>query len=58
MWIARRSPTKPIDPGMLDNLVGGGLAAGLTVAQTLVKEGWEEAASRRGRCHAPLRAAG
>jgi 8-oxo-dGTP pyrophosphatase MutT (NUDIX family) len=43
MWIARRSRTKPIDPGMLDNLVGGGLAAGLTVAQTLVKEGWEEA---------------
>jgi 8-oxo-dGTP pyrophosphatase MutT (NUDIX family) len=43
MWIARRSPTKPIDPGMLDNLVGGGLAAGLTVAQTLAKEGWEEA---------------
>lgn len=43
MWIARRSRAKPIDPGMLDNLVGGGLAAGLTVAQTLVKEGWEEA---------------
>jgi len=43
MWVARRSATKPIDPGMLDNLVGGGLAAGLSVAQTLVKEGWEEA---------------
>jgi 8-oxo-dGTP pyrophosphatase MutT (NUDIX family) len=43
MWIARRSRTKSVDPGMLDNLVGGGLAAGLTVAQTLLKEGWEEA---------------
>ncbi len=43
MWVARRSATKPIDPGMLDNLVGGGLAAGLSVAQTLAKEGWEEA---------------
>ncbi len=43
MWIARRSQAKPIDPGMLDNIVGGGLAAGLTVAQTLMKEGWEEA---------------
>ena len=43
MWVARRSATKPIDPGMLDNLVGGGLAAGLSVAQTLVKEGREEA---------------
>jgi 8-oxo-dGTP pyrophosphatase MutT (NUDIX family) len=43
MWIARRSPTKPIDPGMLDNLVGGGIAAGLSVEQTLIKEAWEEA---------------
>jgi 8-oxo-dGTP pyrophosphatase MutT (NUDIX family) len=43
MWIARRTRTRPIDPGMLDNLVGGGLAAGLTLAQTLAKEGWEEA---------------
>ena len=43
MWIARRSPTKAIDPGMLDNLVGGGIAAGTTVAQTLTKEAWEEA---------------
>lgn len=43
MWIARRSANKAIDPGMLDNLVGGGLASGLTIAQTVVKESWEEA---------------
>lgn len=43
MWIARRSPTKPIDPGRLDNLVGGGVAAGHSAAQTLVKECFEEA---------------
>ncbi len=43
MWIARRSPTKPIDPGRLDNLVGGGIAAGHTAAHTLVKECFEEA---------------
>jgi len=43
MWIARRSPTKAIDPGMLDNLVGGGIAAGQTVAATVIKEAWEEA---------------
>ena len=43
MWIARRSPTKAIDPEMLDNLVGGGIAAGATVGGTLVKEAWEEA---------------
>jgi 8-oxo-dGTP pyrophosphatase MutT (NUDIX family) len=43
MWIARRSPDKAIDPGMLDNLVGGGIAAGQSVATTAVKEAWEEA---------------
>jgi len=43
MWLARRSATKPIDPGMLDNLVGGGLSAGLSVEEVLVKEAWEEA---------------
>ena len=43
MWIARRSAAKPIDPGMLDNLVGGGMTAGLTQEQVLVKEAWEEA---------------
>jgi 8-oxo-dGTP pyrophosphatase MutT (NUDIX family) len=43
MWIARRSPEKAIDPGMLDNMVGGGLASGLSIEQTLVKEAWEEA---------------
>lgn len=43
MWIARRSRDKPIDPGMLDNLVGGGIAAGHGVTETVVKECWEEA---------------
>jgi 8-oxo-dGTP pyrophosphatase MutT (NUDIX family) len=43
MWLARRSLTKPIDPGLLDNLVGGGISAGFSVEATLVKEAWEEA---------------
>ena len=43
MWLARRAASKPIDPGMLDNLVGGGITAGLSVEQVLVKEAWEEA---------------
>ncbi len=43
MWIARRSATKAIDPGMLDNLVGGGIAAATSVARTVIKESWEEA---------------
>jgi 8-oxo-dGTP pyrophosphatase MutT (NUDIX family) len=43
MWLARRSATKPIDPGLLDNLVGGGIAAGASIAAALHKECWEEA---------------
>lgn len=43
MWLARRSPAKAIDPGLLDNLVGGGIATGYGVRDTLVKEAWEEA---------------
>ena len=43
MWFARRSISKAVDPGLLDNLVGGGIAAGLSVAETVVKEAWEEA---------------
>ncbi len=43
MWLARRSPSKAIDPGLLDNLVGGGIASGDTVTATMVREAWEEA---------------
>jgi len=43
MWLARRSPSKQIDPGMLDNLVAGGIASGFSAFDTLVKEAWEEA---------------
>ncbi len=46
MWLARRSPAKAIDPGLLDNLVGGGIAAGSDAAATLIKEAWEEAGIR------------
>ncbi len=43
MWFARRSEHKAIDPGMLDNLVGGGIAVGHGVRETVAKEAWEEA---------------
>ena len=43
MWLARRSAAKPIDPGMLDNLVGGGMSAGIAPLETIVREAWEEA---------------
>lgn len=43
VWIARRALSKATDPGRLDNLIGGGVPAGQTPLQALVREGWEEA---------------
>lgn len=43
LWIARRSPGKATDPGLLDNLIGGGVPWGQSPRETLVREGWEEA---------------
>ena len=43
LWIARRSETKATDPGMLDNVVAGGIGWGFGIAETIVKECWEEA---------------
>jgi Domain of unknown function (DUF4743) len=42
-WIARRALTKPIGPGKLDQIVGGGLPAGLGLRDNLIKECAEEA---------------
>ena len=43
LWIARRSYSKPTDPGRLDNLIGGGVPAGQSPREAVVREGWEEA---------------
>jgi len=43
LWIARRSLSKATDPGKLDNLVGGGVPAGQSPRDTVVREAWEEA---------------
>jgi 8-oxo-dGTP pyrophosphatase MutT (NUDIX family) len=43
LWIATRSPHKATDPGRQDNLVGGGVGAGQTPREALVREGFEEA---------------
>ena len=43
LWIARRSTTKSIDPGLLDTLVGGGIPSGQDAWQTLIRECFEEA---------------
>ena len=43
MWVGRRSPFKDVAPNRLDNLMGGGIAAGETIQIALEREGWEEA---------------
>lgn len=43
LWVARRSATKATGSGMKDAFVGGGIAFGASVWDTMVKEAWEEA---------------
>ncbi|XP_069581314.1 thiamin pyrophosphokinase 2 [Brachyistius frenatus] len=43
MWLGRRSLSKQTYPGLLDNVAAGGLAAGVGVKHTAVKECQEEA---------------
>lgn len=43
LWVAERSAHKFVDPGKLDNLVGGGVSAGESLATGLAREAWEEA---------------
>ena len=43
VWVSRRAASKAVDPGKLDNLVGGRIAAGMSVDETIRKEAWEEA---------------
>ncbi|XP_031570665.1 nudix hydrolase 20, chloroplastic-like [Actinia tenebrosa] len=43
MWVGRRSLTKQTYPGMLDQVVAGGISCGMGVKETLVKECAEEA---------------
>ena len=44
LWVARRAANKALDPGKLDHIVAGGVPAGLTPMETVVKEAAEEAA--------------
>jgi 8-oxo-dGTP pyrophosphatase MutT (NUDIX family) len=43
LWVGWRSPRKPVAPGQMDNIVAGGIPAGLTPEECLVKEAAEEA---------------
>jgi 8-oxo-dGTP pyrophosphatase MutT (NUDIX family) len=43
LWVARRAADKKLDPGKLDHLVAGGVPAGYSPFETLIKEAEEEA---------------
>ena len=43
LWAARRSASKTVDPGLLDNLCAGGVAAGESLLSCLRRELYEEA---------------
>ena len=47
VWIGRRAPDKIVAPDKLDNLVAGGIGRDHGIAETLLKEGEEEAAMPR-----------
>jgi len=44
LWVATRAANKKLDPGKLDHLVAGGVSAGYTPFDALLKECGEEAA--------------
>jgi len=56
MWVARRSASKTVDPGRLDNLCAGGLAAHEVAMQAVQRELYEEAGlqleARHSLCYA------
>ncbi len=43
LWIAHRAANRQMDPGKLDHVFAGGIAAGMDAWETLAKEGEEEA---------------
>jgi 8-oxo-dGTP pyrophosphatase MutT (NUDIX family) len=43
LWVGWRAKDKAVAPGQLDNLIAGGIPAGLSAEETLVKEAGEEA---------------
>jgi 8-oxo-dGTP pyrophosphatase MutT (NUDIX family) len=43
LWVAKRSLSKPTDPGRLDNLIGGGVPLGQSPWEALQREAFEEA---------------
>ena len=43
LWLARRAKDRPQYPGAMDHLVAGGLTAGISADQVMIRECFEEA---------------
>ena len=46
-WVQQRAHDKATDPGLFDNLVGGGVPDGQSPYEAVLREGWEEAGLTR-----------
>ncbi len=47
VWVPLRSSNKRVEPNKLDNTIAGGVSAGETVYQALIREGFEEASLKK-----------
>ena len=47
VWVPLRAANKKVEPNKLDNTVAGGISAGETVYQALIREGFEEASFKK-----------
>jgi 8-oxo-dGTP pyrophosphatase MutT (NUDIX family) len=52
LWIARRADDKATDPGLFDNLIGGGVPVGQSALDALLREAFEEAGLSREQANA------
>ncbi len=43
IWIGERAKDRPLDPGLLDHIIAGGVPMGLSMRDNLAKEAYEEA---------------
>lgn len=43
LWVGERAPDRQVEPGKLDNIIGGGIPIGLSLDENLCKEAKEEA---------------
>ena len=47
LWVPLRALNKRVEPNKLDNTVAGGISAGETIYEALLREGYEEASLKK-----------